>query len=647
MDTLHEASDRIEAALRIAESRLRLGRALRGGAVGGWVGVGIAAAVVLADKLGWVPAVGVGWSLAPVALGAVVGAALHGSRFVADRSELALLIDRIVGTDEATVTALGLRGDGAFAQVVLDDAAHALADPGPAIRKELTLRPSRALWALPLGLMLLGASTAVPRLVREPTTAGPAGDPVAEAERLAQRKDALERELKVKLPEDLDRDVDELVEAMRRGDLSAGEAADKSEALRKRLAEHAKSAQSGNEAQRALEHAKDALAGVDPEAGRDLDDALKDGDLEQAKEAVDRMRERMDRKPEAERSRAAKELEKLGRKAADLGLPGLGKALQGEADRTRQGRSGKPKSGSGGSGGSGGASEQGSAGAGKSGQGQQGESGQGQSGQRAPQRQPGQQGQGGIQQAQEGGGQPGQGQPGEGQQGSGQQGDQGQGQQGAGQQAQSGGGSESGGSQGAGQQGGPSGGQGSTPGGGGLREYLDQLDEQGLGGDGLAEQNKLNELNDSLDNALGGAAGRMGGKPGQGGKGHGSGQSQWGAGTGHSDRDGGGHEQKQGFQDMDRQVEGRTSDWVVPHDQDFDEQRLQGVEAIAASVDVKLGGGPIDVETMRVAGSDERSGESLIQAPPGYKAAAEEAIDGESVPRAYRDQVKKYFDAIE
>jgi len=62
---------------------------------------------------------------------------------------------------------------------------------------------------------------------------------------------------------------------------------------------------------------------------------------------------------------------------------------------------------------------------------------------------------------------------------------------------------------------------------------------------------------------------------------------------------------------------------------------------------VPLGDGPVDVETFRLEGSQERSGAPLLQAPDGYREAAEEAIDGESIPRAYRDQVKTYFDAIE
>ena len=70
------------------------------------------------------------------------------------------------------------------------------------------------------------------------------------------------------------------------------------------------------------------------------------------------------------------------------------------------------------------------------------------------------------------------------------------------------------------------------------------------------------------------------------------------------------------------------------------------MHALATSVAVPLGEGPVDVETMRLRGSEERSGSPLLQAPPGYREAAEEAIQGEGIPRHYREQVKDYFDAI-
>jgi hypothetical protein len=98
---------------------------------------------------------------------------------------------------------------------------------------------------------------------------------------------------------------------------------------------------------------------------------------------------------------------------------------------------------------------------------------------------------------------------------------------------------------------------------------------------------------------------------------------------------------------MNRQVDGVHRDWLTEHGQDHAEKRLEGIKAITETVAVPIGEGAVDVEFMRRTGSNETSGKALIQAPEGYRAAADEAIDGEGVPRIYREQVKTYFDAIE
>ncbi len=231
---------------------------------------------------------------------------------------------------------------------------------------------------------------------------------------------------------------------------------------------------------------------------------------------------------------------------------------------------------------------------------------------------------------------------GQGQQGGQPQGQQ-QGQQGGEQQGQQGG--QQGGQQ-QGQQGGQQGGQPQgQQGGDGLAEYLDQLQQGGVGD--LAEQQRLMEMAQEMNGALGGSQGRLGQKGG-GGKGQGQGKSpgeSWGAGSAHTDAvgeafstDGADH------RDMDRQVDGRHSSWVVDELGENPEERLQNVQALTQSVRGKLNDGPIDSWTLRLSGSDEDAAAPLASAPPGYRAAAEEAVDGEAVPRAYRDQVKQYFD---
>ncbi len=591
----------LHGGLALVRGRLRARRALGGGGTGGWIGLGFAAAWLVGWLLRLLPLPHVALLLVPVAAGLAVGAVLAARSFRPSPSDLALVVDRLLGSREAVVTSLE-GGSSALVGRVHRDAERALVDAGPRLRSGLPLRPPRRLLLLPIGVLLLAAATFVPRVPARIRPAGPAGDPAAEAERLQERKEALERELGVALPDELDAEFAELVRAMKEGgdvDALAEQAAD----LARKLDQHREQLARGGGAD-ALQQAADALAAADGDAARDLQDAAAEGDLDAARDAIERMRERMEQRPERERERAAKELERAAERAAAGGMPGLGDALKEEARRAREAKRGASGAGQGGEG---------------KGAGQQGGDG-GKDGAAGGQ-EPGSQGAG------DGGK--------DGQQGAGQ-----------GAQAGEGGGQAAQGGGQPGQQGGQQGGGGAAGGeGGGLGEYLDQLEQQGLGGDGLAEQERQMEMSQGLGQALGGAAGRIG--DGQGGQGGGQGEGTgWGAGTSHTDEDEGNHGGGPGHQDRDRNVEGRTSGWTAEFGQDHAEERLEGIKALASSVAVPLGEGPVDVETLRLRGSEERSGDPLLEAPPGYREAADEAIQGEGIPRHYRDQVKNYFDAI-
>ncbi len=599
----------LDVAVELVGSRLRTRRTVRWAVLGGWIGALLSALWLGAWLMRWAPLPHFAWLLAPLAGTAAIAALIGRSTFKATTSDLALLVDRLLDSEEVAITALELR-DGApgtaLAGQVLADSDLALEGRRTELKGSLPVGPPRHVRFLPLALLAVAAMTFLPRAPLREKPAGPAGDLAAEAERLEQRKEQLEQELGVEMPDDLDAQMAELIEAMKNGSIGKDDAAQKAQELSDALNDL--SGRNADGVSDALEQLAQDLEGIDPELAEDLKDAFDDADLEEAQEAVDRMRERMEQASPEERERAAREMERAAESAMNSPLPGLGGALRSEAGRMRQ------------QAGSGGSQNQG---------GQQG--GQQASGQ-------GQGGTGGQQQGQQGGEQQGS-QGGQSQGQGGQQDGQGQ-QQGGG---QTGGGT---GQQPGGQQGGQSGGQG----GGGLSEYLEQLEQQGLGGDGLAQEEAQSQMQQQMEQALGGAAGRLGGKGATGQQGHGQGgdQASWGAGTGHTDEDAGTFDTTgRSHQDMDRQVDGRTSDWVVPFDQQHAPERLDGVEAVASTVDVPLGDGPVDVETFRLEGSQERSGAPLLQAPDGYREAAEEAIDGESIPRAYRDQVKTYFDAIE
>jgi hypothetical protein len=577
----------LAAAVAEASARLATRRAIRGASLGAWIGAAASALWLGAWLLRWAALPHFAWLIPPILGVAAVGALLGRATFKARDEELALLIDRLLGSEEVAITALGLQDkaeDGPLARQVLDDAEALLDSSAAEIRIRLPLTPPRHLRFLPLAVLAIAAMTFLPRAPVRDKPAGPAGDLQAEAERLEQRKEQLEQALDTALPDELEAEFADLLRSMKDGSLNKNEAAEQARELAEKLDAHARSGESAQS--QALRDAAQELKEADPELGRDLEDALSEADLEAAQEAVERMRERMEQASPEERERAAAAMERAAENAMKSPLPGLGGALRSEAGMLRKQQGG--------------------------GQGQQQ-----------------QQGNAGGQQA-----------GGQGQQ---------QGSQGGQQGGQQGGGQQQGGQQ-AGGQGQQQGGDGGGQGGGGLQEYLKQLEEQGLGGDGLAQQEAQSQLNQQLEQALGGAAGRLGGMDGATGRGRGPGQGKasWGAGSEHTSEDQGTFDTTgKAHQDMNRQVDGKYSDWVVPFDQDHAPERLEGVHAVASSVKVPLGEGPVDVEHFRLSGSDERSGQVLIQAPPGYREAAQEAIEGEGIPRAYRDQIKTYFDAIE
>jgi len=633
-----ETRARLAETLAWVGGRIRLRRTVRGAFFGAWFGGAVSLVWVAGWLLRWASLPQPGLLLLPIGLGAAVAAFATRLRPIPSTAEQALLLDALFELDEAATTAVEMEAAGVLDATPLDPRARQILQrldvelpPTSAIGPRLPPEPPRHARFLPVLLLALTAALFLPRVSVRVPTAGTPGDLADEAERLQERKEELEQQLETELPAELEEAFSELVDDMKAGSIDAEQASARADELREKLDELAKEAsqESGDGSA-----AADALESVDPDAAQDMQDALRQGDLDAAASAVESMRERMAGASEADRERAARELERAGQQAANSGRKELADALRREAARTRQqGQQGQGQDG------------QGQDGQGQDGQDQQGQDGQGQDGQDG-QGQDGQEGQGQDGQGQQG--QDGQSQQGQNGQG-GQQDRQGQGQ--GGQRNQQGQGQQ--GQNGQGQQGQ---GQGQQPG-DGLAEYLRRLDQQGVGGEQLAQQQRQMAAAQELNNALGGAQGRLGqgqsggntagrGQQGQQGQGSGEGRGpQWGAGTGHTDAvadpfstDGAGHN------DADRQVDGSHSSWVVEEFGDNPEERLENIRALTQSVNAPLGDGPVESWDIRLERGDETAATPLSGLPPSYRAAAEEAVDGESVPRAYRDQVKQYFD---
>ena len=205
------------------------------------------------------------------------------------------------------------------------------------------------------------------------------------------------------------------------------------------------------------------------------------------------------------------------------------------------------------------------------------------------------------------------------------------------------------------------GGQKGTPtgdSGQGLAEYFHDLEQAGVGME-LRKDAERQKAARQLSGALEGAAGRMeegkgGGADGpRDGEGRnstaadGRGEQDWGAGSKHSDLDEGTHGNSgRGFQDRDRQVDGRTQRWTVSASPvAHDRNRLQGVRAEASSVHVPVED-PTQVEQLpfRRGGSDEVSVLPRFGDPAVWEQASREAVEKERVPAPYREQVRRYFD---
>jgi len=620
--------DEVRELLRRGASRLRRRHLVRGAIYGGWVGGVLGLTVAGLSRLWWPLPFEPSWVVAGVVpLAAVVGSVIDGARVGLRPREVALLLDRTLGTDELLVTALHLeKAPPSWSQSAVNARLRQRLDAHPALGVAVPLvTPKRSRW---LGLLLAAAVALlfVPerpgaRGVDEPGTA--LGD---EAARLEERIAELDEEFEVDLPEDLEKDVADLVEQLRSGDLDE-------QAAQERIAdlqEQVKALQDELEPSRlALEDIESAAQALSESAAtRDLGDALAAMDPEEAAEAARELAESLSQMKPEERQQAAEALQEAGERLKESGDAGLRQAGE-QMERTGRGIAGEGQQGAGSEGEDG---QQGSE------SGQQGsESGQqgSESGQQGSES--GQQGSESGQQGSEGGQQGSEGQQGsDGQQGS-------QGQQGTG------------GQQGSGSQG--SGGQGASD----LQRLADELERQEslaerlkADGERLAQSQELNGALEGSDQRLGGGQSLdpgEGGTPGEGQPGGPEGANVGGLdyGVGHTWEDegttasaGGGHH------DADRSSDRVGGKELDDFERLYDPVRLQGSQGLLTGVDGTIDeSGHIEVLPTRLTGAHEDASSPLVALPLGYREAADEALSGERVPAGYREAVKQYFDGME
>lgn len=578
------SDDVVRVLLAVAARRVRARQVLRGAFAGVGVGLGVALIAAVTSRLWWPLPFGVGWLLPiPVALGLVGGLVGGLLRPGLAPRELALLVDRALGTDERLVTALHLADDPRREPIL----AGLDASSARTLRERLPVRPPRrARWLLALAAAVVIVPF-LPQRASSGAAAGPSGPLAAEAQRLQERLAEIAAEHPVPLPEPIEADVEALLDDLDDERLSTDEAIERIDELQRELAAAEDELARTRDELAALEAAADALAD-DPQT-RELGDAMADADLDAAARAARELGDALDEASPEQRRRAGEALKEAAERLRGADDP----AMQPLADAMQ--RAGEQASGQG-----------------RQGQGEQGQRGQGEQGQ-------GEQGQGQ--------GEQGQGQQGQGEQG---QGEEGQGQEGAGdrmneladelarnrelaeQAARD-------------------------------REALQR--SQKLNGAMEASRQRLGKPTEVASGQS--SASGTGDGQGQGeGEGDGRSVAMAGQGHTWEEQAGeatsGPHQDADRTSDRDQ---GRAIDdfrrLYAPVRLDGAQSLVAEVEG---QVDA---GGRMDTMPTRLQGAEEQSGRHLIQAPERYREAADRALTTERVPPGYREAVKNYFDSME
>lgn len=323
-----------------ARRRIRRRHMLRTAAVGGWVGIGLAAATLIVSRFWWpmpsVPEWSVALGLAVVAV--LVGLVVGRLRPVLGERELALLVDRALGTDEVLVTLLHLEEKGQAPPAVQEDLERRVASL-PAVSRGVTAGPPRHAWMVPVGAALAALLLLIPQ--RQDAVARPQDSDVSpveeEAARLEEALEEIDEEFGDTLPDELQQEMDQLLEDLDDDALSPEEAQERIEKLQDQLAEWEESLdEATSEDEQALQEAADALREGETNekieaASEALADALEEGDMEEAADAVEDLMEKLGEAEGEDAQKAGEAMERAGEALKNAGGPELqqaGEALE-------------------------------------------------------------------------------------------------------------------------------------------------------------------------------------------------------------------------------------------------------------------------------------------------------------------------------
>jgi len=321
--------------------RLRLRHGMQGAIVGLWVGIALAAVVVVLSKFTFVflsP-----WILAAIAVGAgaLAGGIIGGAMRLLDDTGRALLVDKGLQTREQIVSALE-----ASRTVLTDDVSdlnETLVHRGRALAAELDPATAVPLWrrrwlrhllAQPLGGAAVIGMLFIPAFTDGTFRILPGQDPevVEEGQQLQERIEEILEQGEQQLPEEIQEQLEKLAESLQNEELTPEEAREKIEELQDELAEFQEELAEQSEADE-LQQAAEELA--QSEVTEDLGEALQEPDFEKAAQEAEKLAEKMQQASAAEQQAAAGAMERASQALAESN-PELSKQLSQAAQQMQQ-----------------------------------------------------------------------------------------------------------------------------------------------------------------------------------------------------------------------------------------------------------------------------------------------------------------------
>jgi len=119
-------------------------------------------------------------------------------------------------------------------------------------------------------------------------------------------------------------------------------------------------------------------------------------------------------------------------------------------------------------------------------------------------------------------------------------------------------------------------------------------------------------------------------------------------GKGHTWEDEGPQDALASHQDANRQSSRRGGQQIDDFEQIYRSVRLEGAESLLVGEDGEVDeSGHQDIIHSRLTEGQEEAASPILSVPPQYREAADRSLNDETIPPAYREAIKNYFDGME